>query len=222
MGCWKTSAKRQFDSWSVGYDRSILQRIFFRPSHDKLLASAKIRPNARILDVGCGTGLFARRLAENFPHASVVGLDLSEGMLNKAAVNCAEVADRVELVKGDSENLPFNDGTFDLVTCIHSFHHYPNQEKVVREMYRVLKPDGQVMIIDGDRDQPWGWLVFDIVVTTIEGLVHHCSAKQFKHMYEQAGFETTKPVRGGWLAPFVLMIGTAKKAAAKESIRRAA
>lgn len=222
MGCWKSNAKRQFDSWSAGYDRSILQKIFFRPSHDKLLKFARIRPKARILDVGCGTGLFARRLAEEFPQASVVGLDLSEGMLAKAAVNCASVADRVELVKGDSENLPFDDNSFDLVTCIHSFHHYPNQERVVREMYRVLAPDGQAMIIDGDRDRPWGWLVFDIVVTTIEGMVHHCSARQFRQFYEQAGFESAAPIRGGWLAPFMLMVGTAKKIPARESIRRAA
>lgn len=222
MGCWKTNAKNQFDSWSRGYDRSILQKIFFRPSHDKLLAVAKLKPGCRVLDIGCGTGLFARRLVTERSDIEVVGLDLSEGMLSKARTNCSGF-DRIRLVQGDSEQLPFDDSSFDVVTCVHSFHHYPHQDQVVREMYRVLRPDGQLLIVDGNRDQWWGWLVFDLVVTTIEGMVHHCSRKQFSALYEAAGLEVGEPVRGGWLAPFLVMEGIARKAGSlRVPLRRAA
>jgi ubiquinone/menaquinone biosynthesis C-methylase UbiE len=222
MACWKSNAKKQFDSWSRGYDRSILQKIFFKPSHDKLLSIAKIQEGSRILDIGCGTGLFARRIAVEYPNVEVVGLDLSEGMLLKARANCAGL-DQIRLVQGDSEHLPFESNSFDLVTCVHSFHHYPHQALVVREMFRVLKPDGQLLIVDGNRDQWWGWLVFDLVVTTIEGMVHHCSAKQFASLYEAAGIEVGPGTKGGWLAPFLVMEGYARKSVARQTpLRKAA
>lgn len=221
MTCWKSSAKQQFDSWSRGYDRSILQRLFFRPSHDKVLDAARIPPAAKVLDVGCGTGLFARRMVAERPDISVTGLDISDGMLEKARRNCADCP-QVRLVKGDSETLPFPDDSFDLVTCVHSFHHYPHQQQVVAEMHRVLRPGGQVIIVDGDRDRWWGWLVFDLVVTTIEGLVHHCSARRFRELYLLAGFETPKAIKGGWLAPFLVVSSTANKPGRRSAVRRAA
>jgi ubiquinone/menaquinone biosynthesis C-methylase UbiE len=221
MGCWKTSAKKQFDSWSRGYDRSILQKIFFKPSHDKLLSIAHIPPGSRVLDIGCGTGLFARRVVTEFPDVEVVGLDLSEGMLTKARANCAGL-DRIRLVQGDSEHLPFESNSFDLVTCVHSFHHYPHQATVVHEMFRVLRPDGQLLIVDGNRDQWWGWLVFDLVVTTIEGMVHHCSKNQFAQLYESAGLEVGEGAKGGLLAPFLVMEGFARKASLNRVAHRRA
>jgi SAM-dependent methyltransferase len=115
------------------------------------------------------------------------------------------------IVQGDSERLPFQNHAFDVVTCSHSFHHYPNQAHVVAEMYRVLRPDGRLMIIDGDRDRLWGWLIFDVVVTWVEGAVHHCSGRRFRHLFRTAGFRRIEqhPRRG--LAPFLLTIGQAWK-----------
>lgn len=209
MGCWKTNAKSQFDHWSGSYDQSVLQRLFFRPSHEKLLSVAHIPAKARILDVGCGTGQFAFRLLAANPAATLVGLDLSECMLAQAATNCARCADRLTLVHGDSEHMPFADGTFDVITCIHSFHHYPHQAAVLREMRRVLKPGGELLILDADRDGWWGWFVYDWVVKSIEGLVHHCSARQFRELFRGAGFAEIRQIRAGGVAPFLITRGMA-------------
>lgn len=204
MECWKTGARRQFDAWSSSYDRSLLQWLFFRPSHDLLLKHIVLRPGARVFDVGCGTGLFVRRLLTQNPLVTAVGLDLSEAMLAQAAANCAAVADRLELIRGDSEVLPFATGSFDVVTCIHSFHHYPHQQPVIREMFRVLKPGGQLCLLDANRDGWWGWLVFDGVVAMLEGGVHHCSGRQFRQLMWSEGFAAVEQVGGGWVAPFLL------------------
>lgn len=209
MGCWKTKAQNQFDSWSKSYDRSILQKLFFRPSHDMILQNVELKAGDRVLDVGCGTGIFAGRIARQYPGANVVGLDLSPGMLQIARHNCKHLDENVQFVEGDSEHLPFADDSFDVVTCVHSFHHYPNKHRVLAEMERVLRPGGIVCIIDGNRDNWWGYLVFDWVVTTIEGLVHHCSGKEFRDLYEQAGFGQVQQFRRGGVAPFMLTLGVA-------------
>jgi ubiquinone/menaquinone biosynthesis C-methylase UbiE len=128
------------------------------------------------------------------------------------------------LVRGDSAYLPFGDGEFDVITCSHSFHHYPDQQRVVCEMYRVLRPNGRVLLVDGDRDGWWGWLIYDICVTWLEGGVHHCSAQRFRQLCEAAGFRHLQQFRHGTLAPFLLTIATAVKSAASaaEPLARAA
>src|SRR6478609_5850517 len=82
----KHQATDEFNRWSESYDRSILQWLLFGPSHRALIrrirAVAGDRP-IRILDVGCGTGVFAARLRAAFPDARVWGIDLVAGMLNK-------------------------------------------------------------------------------------------------------------------------------------------
>ena len=83
------------------------------------------------------------------------------------------------MVQGDSQRLPFASNTFDVVTSSHSFHHYPHQDQAVAEMHRVLRPGGRLMIIDGYRDAPWGWFIFDVCVAGVEGSVHHASARTF-------------------------------------------
>src|SRR5438128_456431 len=73
-------ARREFDRWSRRYDRTWLQRYFFKPSHRMLLETLG-DDDRDILDVGCGTGRFAARVLRHFPLARVWGLDLSDGML---------------------------------------------------------------------------------------------------------------------------------------------
>jgi SAM-dependent methyltransferase len=201
------SALAEFDHWSRTYDRSILQRWFFRPSHELLLR--QLEPgDRRILDIGCGTGLFAARVREHLPEAQVCGLDLSGNMLAHAAARW-EGCDGLRPVRGDSGRLPFRDGLFDVVTCSHSFHHYPDQAAVVAEVSRVLRPGGRLMIIDGDRDRLWGWFIFDVIVTLAEGAVHHCSAARFRDLFRAAGFRHVRQHRRGGPLPFLLTVGAA-------------
>ena len=203
----KNQAAHEFTRWSESYDRCVLQWLLFGPSHRALIgrikAVARDRP-VKILDVGCGTGVFAARVREALPKAHVWGVDLVAEMLQKGAERWRHHAAHVQPVQGDSERLPFADGTFDFITCANSFHHYPHQDRAVVEMHRVLRPGGRLMIIDGYRDAPWGWFIYDVCVAGVEGAVHHASARHFRQLFAQAGLHAIAQKVHRGAAPFLL------------------
>ncbi|MCS7167714.1 MAG: methyltransferase domain-containing protein [Gemmatales bacterium] len=203
-------ALAEFERWSRTYDRSLLQYLLFEPTHQVLLRY--LGPGDRkILDIGCGTGKFLVTIAERFPATQLVGLDLCPGMLQRASERCQPYGSRICLVRGDSTYLPFQDNQFDVVTCSHSFHHYPDQQRAIAEMYRILRPNGRLLLVDGDRDGWWGWFIYDICVPWIEGGVHHCSARQFRQLCQAAGFQQIQQTRFGYLAPFLVTVAVAAK-----------
>jgi SAM-dependent methyltransferase len=95
-------------------------------------------PPRRVLDLGTGTGLAAFAVARRFPEARVTGVDLSEGMVEQArATTPPELAGRVTFQAGDAERLPFDDGSFELVTLA-------NMIPFFDELARVVAPGGHV------------------------------------------------------------------------------
>jgi ubiquinone/menaquinone biosynthesis C-methylase UbiE len=211
----KNQAAREFGRWSDYYDRCILQWLLFHPSHRSIVARIRARFDNRpfrILDVGCGTGVFAERIRETFPNATVWGVDLVAAMLAKGRLRWKAQLGHAAPVQGDSERLPFPEGAFDVVTCANSFHHYPHQQRAVEEMHRVLKPGGRLILVDGSRDGPWGWFIYDVCVAGVEGDVLHASAGRVRDLFACAGFvETAQEVHRG-LAPFLLTEGVARPA----------
>jgi ubiquinone/menaquinone biosynthesis C-methylase UbiE len=203
-------ARDEFDSWSRRYDWDPLQWLFFRPSHRMMMNYLDVS-DRRLLDIGCGTGKFAWRVLERFPRTQVVGLDLSDGMLRAAGPRSAAAAGRFHLVQGDSERLPFASDSFDVVTCCHSFHHYPHQEEAVAQMHRVLRPGGKLLIIDGDRDRLWGRFIYDGIVVMMEGAVKHLSGEAFRDLYDRIGFADIMQQRRKGILPFLLTVGRAQK-----------
>ncbi len=159
--------------------------------------------------MGCGTGVFAARIAAALPRATIWGVDLVAGMLAGGRERWQALRDQAAPVQGDSERLPFADGAFDVVTCANSFHHYPHQDRAVAEMYRVLKPGGRLFLLDGCRDSLWGWFIYDVCVAAAEGEVRHASARDVRDLFKRAGFaQMTQRVYHG-PAPFLLTEGVA-------------
>ncbi len=208
----KVQAVGEFGRWSQGYDRCILQRLLFGPSHRAIIARVRARTGdgtLAILDVGCGTGVFASRIRAASPRSTVWGVDLVSAMLVRGRARWRSDPEHVAAVQGDSERLPFATGSFDVVTCANSFHHYPRQEVAVAEMHRVLKPGGRLFLVDGCRDGLWGWFIYDVCVAGVEGDVLHASARRIRNLFGQAGFvEMSQKVYHG-LAPFLLTEGVA-------------
>jgi ubiquinone/menaquinone biosynthesis C-methylase UbiE len=207
MGYDKNQVAQEFTSWSRTYDRSILQWLLFAPSHSVLIR--RIREAARdrpitMLDVGCGTGLFASRVRDALPGVEVCGVDLVSEMLAKGQSRWRLHRGHVFPVQGDSERLPFASASFDIVTCANSFHHYPRQDRAVAEMRRVLRPGGRLMIIDGYRDSVWGWFIYDVCVAGVEGDVHHASANRFRELMTQAGLQAVAQRVFHGPAPFLI------------------
>ena len=116
----KVQAAREFGRWSQGYDRCILQRLLFGPSHRAIIARVRARSGERplaILDVGCGTGVFASRIRAASPRSTVWGVDLVSAMLAQGKARWRSDPEHLVAVQGDSERLPFPAGAFDVVTC---------------------------------------------------------------------------------------------------------
>jgi ubiquinone/menaquinone biosynthesis C-methylase UbiE len=108
---------------------------------------AKPLPTDLALDVACGPGAFVLALAPCVHQ--VRGVDLTPEMLRRArAFQAEKQISNAAFVRGDAEQLPFPAGAFDLVSCQCSFHHMPKPQLVLREMARVAKPQGRLVIID--------------------------------------------------------------------------
>jgi ubiquinone/menaquinone biosynthesis C-methylase UbiE len=106
--------------------------------------------SGKVLDVGSGSGTLAIAFAGRFPGVAVTGLDLSDITLKMAGDNVknSDVSSRVSFEKGDAEDMPFEDGTFNLVISSSTLHLLNSPIRMFDEIQRVLKPDGRFFIND--------------------------------------------------------------------------
>ncbi|MBI5928100.1 MAG: class I SAM-dependent methyltransferase [Chloroflexi bacterium] len=95
------------------------------------------------LDAGCGPGIYFNGILSHIPNGKLVSFDLSEGMIRKACMH--ERAAETQLLVGDLQAIPFADATFDVVLANHVLFHVPDFDTTVKEIHRVLKPNGLVI-----------------------------------------------------------------------------
>jgi demethylmenaquinone methyltransferase/2-methoxy-6-polyprenyl-1,4-benzoquinol methylase len=109
-----------------------------------------IRPDARVLDLCCGTGdmAFALQRLAGKSSAQIVGADFSHAMLRHAALKSAHRAAAPAWIEADALNLPFPDSHFDLVTSAFGFRNLADYDAGLREITRVLRPGGECGILD--------------------------------------------------------------------------
>lgn len=121
----------------------------------------------KILDLGCGTGSTTIMLKQAFSDAEVVGLDLSPQMLVMAQYKAQQAGIKIKWLHGLAETTNFADQEFDLVTASLLFHETPPHiaQSILEEAYRLLSPQGQIIILDGNqqtlRQTPWLTEVFE-------------------------------------------------------------
>jgi ubiquinone/menaquinone biosynthesis C-methylase UbiE len=131
-----SAAARTYDEkWSFYVDATS------RETMSRLSLSGK----ERVLDVGCGTGELLARLAAKYPGASLAGLDPVPAMLDMAR---EKLSPNVDLRVGWANELPWPDASFDVVVSCNMFHYITHPVEALREMERVLRPGGRIVITD--------------------------------------------------------------------------
>lgn len=128
----------QRKSWSLFAPFETLTAV----AAPRLVTAARIVRGCRVLDVGCGTGVVAIAAART--GASVVGVDLTPELLERARDNALIAGVEIEWHLGDVEQLPFNDAEFDIVVSQFGHMFAPRPELATREMLRVLRPGGTI------------------------------------------------------------------------------
>jgi demethylmenaquinone methyltransferase / 2-methoxy-6-polyprenyl-1,4-benzoquinol methylase len=124
-----------------------------------MVATIRARPSDRVLDVATGTGLVARELVARYG-CSVVGLDQSAQMLDGARARLsakAELAGRIELVQGQAEQLPFEDGEFEHLTFTYLLRYVDDPAATLTELARVVRPGGHIAALEFGLPDPPLW-----------------------------------------------------------------
>lgn len=190
-------------SESRGYvDPEYLQAAANRVEHIKKLSyeRMRIRPDHKVIDVGCGTGTDTIALGRAVgPSGQVVGIDYDEGMIVQANLRAKEegLEEWVTHQRADVASLPFDSDYFDSCRSERLFQHLPKSERALSEMIRVTKPFGWVVVLDTD----WGSLSVDTVDVDIERRLVRFFAECYMHngysgrqLYRQFKRETLEDV----------------------------
>ena len=143
----------------------------------------------KLLDIGCGTGWLINSLAKQ-RSAQYFGLDISENMLQRAKDKNIPNA---TFVIGSSDDLPYEDEMFDIVTCVQSFHHYPDSKKAMQEAYRVLKKGGLYILSDTGIGGIGGWIDNNILFKLMKsGDCITDNKKGIANKMEKCNFKVTR------------------------------
>lgn len=151
----KSEVSRMFDRIAPYYD--FLNRLLSAgiDQYWRKVAIRQLRPlnPQHILDVATGTGDVAIMTARRLSPKSIVGVDISNEMLDIGRVKIKRkgLDQIITLLEGDSENLPFSDNTFDAITVAFGVRNFENLEKGLSDMLRVLKPGGKLVILEFSR-----------------------------------------------------------------------
>lgn len=180
---------QMFDAIAERYD--LLNRIISLGIDQRwrrlTVAALELQERPRVLDLATGTADLALRIAQTHPDAQVIGLDPSVNMLSigRDKARREEIDDRVKLVEGDAQALPFDDDRFDGVTIAFGIRNVPDRGKALAEMARVTRPGGRVAILE--LSEPRSGLLGPLarfhvhhVVPTIGGLIS--GKKEYRYL----------------------------------------
>ncbi len=147
----KEQVAKMFDNISNNYD-NLNRVISFGVDikwRKKILKLVSSKNPETVLDIATGTGDLAILLAETNAN-KIIGLDISAGMLEvgKQKIAQKKLSNKIEMVLGDSEKIPFNDNTFDAITVAFGIRNFENLELGLSEILRVLKPNGIFVILE--------------------------------------------------------------------------
>lgn len=177
------SLREEFNRWAEA-GRGEEMEDHHLPIVEPTLELMNIAAPDRILDIGCGTGWLCRRLASLALDGRVVGIDVSDAMIQRARQASAGAAN-AEFLEGTAEQIPWQDGFFTKVISVESAYYWPEPSRGLKEIFRVLASGGSAWIlINFYRDNPYchQWAAHYNTPT------HLLSAEEWADLFRSAGF----------------------------------
>lgn len=189
----KQQVEQMFDNISGNYDN--LNRMISLGTDQgwrkKVLAMVSATNPTSILDIATGTGDLAILLSKSNAE-KIIGLDLSAGMLEvgKQKIKALKLDSKIELIQGDSENLPFEDNSFDAITVGFGIRNFENLEKGLSEIRRVLKPNGIFVILETSVPKKFpfkqGYFLYTQNIMPFMGKLFSKDQKAYKYLSDSA------------------------------------
>jgi len=140
----------EFNRWAIAGEGSKMERHHLDIT-EKTIRLMNLHPGERVLDLGCGSGWATRLLArlvgdgpEGF--GQVVGLDVSDEMVRQARESSKDF-ENILYVWGSAQQIPWEENFFDKVLSVESFYYYPDQDRALMELFRVMSPRGRLFIL---------------------------------------------------------------------------
>lgn len=183
----KKKVEKYFKETAWKWDK-IRKDYYDETLKDIIIQKTNIKTGNTVLDIGCGTGFLTLGLAKAVgKNGKVIGIDISEEMMKKAEENLFRAGvSNIEFKVGDAENIPLEDNSMDTVVGNMVLHHCPNPENAVKEMARVLKPNGRLVLADMEEHKE-GWLKDEMA-----DLWLGFNLQKIKEMFQTAGLREVK------------------------------
>ncbi|MBI5643562.1 MAG: class I SAM-dependent methyltransferase [Deltaproteobacteria bacterium] len=163
-----------------------------RLERELIFSMAGIKKGERVLDVGCGTGIYSIEFASR--GALVAAMDASAEMVGWARAMADKAGLEIDFIKADALDMPFHDRHFDLVLSVCMLCFVKERDAALLEMKRVLRPGGRIVITLLNRRSPWAFLrrVKGRVKDTVYNRAEFISPSGIEFSLEKAGFEDIK------------------------------
>lgn len=180
----------EFNEWAKAGRGESMERGH-RPVGEQAIAKLNLRTDARVLDVGCGSGWASRLMAEQASEGSVTGIDISDSMVQVARESSQSYAN-ISYQIASAESLPFGDNEFSDAFSMESLYYYADMSKALAEIHRVLKPDGLfVNVVDLYQENVPSHQWIEQLAVPVQLL----SIEQYRTLFTEAGFVDFKDER---------------------------
>lgn len=194
--------------WALPLYDPLVKLMGAEGARKALLEQAAVRPGHRVLDIGCGTGTLALFIKRLHPDVRITGLDPDPKALARARRKAQRAGASIQFDHGFSDELPYPNASFDRVFSSFMFHHLdpPAREKTLREVKRVLAPEGGLHLLDFERPDPLpkGWLLRRIHANSH---FHDNSERRILAVMREAGFDCAKKIMSRNLLFGLLPVG---------------